>query len=144
MFFLKELPTRAMLNKYTGHLSDNEKYSIAEALAVMRKASLLVRGIDTYFSANDLSQLKFLILIVIDREPDRDSLYAHEIASRLDVSRPVLTRALKKLIADELLISNDDETDKRAKRIALTKKGATCLSQVLPGYFDKISSLMSE
>jgi len=142
MFFLKELPTKAMIDKYTSHLSTHEKNSIAEALSIMRKASLLVRNIETYFSANDLSQLRFLILIVIDREANRTSLYAHEIASRLDVSRPVLTRTLKKLIEDGLLISINDEVDKRAKKIALTEKGMSCLSDVLPGYFNEINKLM--
>lgn len=142
MFFLKELPTKAMLDKYTEDLTSNQKESITEALSIMRQASILVRNLETYFSANDLSQLRFLILIVIDREPDRDALYAHEIASRLDVSRPVLTRTLKKLINDGLLISSDDEIDKRAKKIALTHKGLSCLSDVLPGYFNEINKLM--
>lgn len=142
MFFLKELPTKTMIDKYTTHLSGHEKNSIAEALSIMRKASLLERNIETYFSTYNLSQLRFLILIVIDREADRTSLYAHEIASRLDVSRPVLTRTLKKLIEDGLLISNDDEIDKRTKKISLTEKGLSCLSEVLPGYFNEINMLM--
>ena len=108
----------------------------------MRQASLLVRNIETYFSAHDLSQLRFLILIVIDREPNRSSLYANEIALRLDVSRPVLTRTLKTLIADDLLTSSNDKTDKRAKKITLTEKGAACLSDVLPRYFNEINKLM--
>ncbi|MEM5527300.1 MarR family transcriptional regulator [Gammaproteobacteria bacterium AS21] len=142
MFFLKELPTQAMLDKYTSDLSGHEKKSITDALSIMRKASLLVRSIERFFSANDLSQLRFLVLIVIDREPDRTSLYAHEIASRLDVSRPVLTRAIKRLIDDGLLTSINDEIDKRAKKITLTEKGVTCLSGVLPGYFNEINKLM--
>ena len=83
-----------------------------------------------------------MILIVIDREPNRTSLYQHEIASRLDVSRPVLTRTLKKLIEDGLLTSSHDEIDKRAKKIALTEKGTSCLFEVLPGYFNEINKLM--
>ncbi|WP_394391244.1 MarR family winged helix-turn-helix transcriptional regulator [Shewanella woodyi] len=142
MFFLKELPTEIMLNKYTSDLTNDEKNSIIEALRIMRQASLLIRSIETYFSAHDLSQLRFLILIVIDREPNRSSLYPHEIASRLDVSRPVLTRTLKSLIEDGLLTSSNDETDKRAKKITLTKKGITCLSKVIPGYFNEINKLM--
>jgi DNA-binding MarR family transcriptional regulator len=142
MFFLKELPTQAMLDKYTSDLSGHEKNSITDALSIMRKASLLVRSIERFFSANDLSQLRFLVLIVIDREPDRTSLYAHEIASRLDVSRPVLTRAIKRLIDDGLLTSINDEIDKRAKKITLTEKGTSCLSDVLPGYFNEINKLM--
>lgn len=64
------------------------------------------------------------------------------MASRLDVSRPVLTRTLKRLIEDGLLISSNDETDKRAKNIALIPKGIICLSKVIPGYFKEINKLM--
>lgn len=142
MFFLKQLPSKEMLAKYASDLSHQEQDSVLEALAIMRKASLLVRNIENYFSANNLSQLRFLILVVIDREPDRTSLYAHEIAARLDVSRPVMTRTIQKLITDGLLTSSNDEIDKRAKQIALTEKGQTCLLQVLPGYFNEINTLM--
>ncbi len=144
MFFLKELPTQAMLEKYTSHLSGSEASSIADALMIMRRASLLVRSLEVYFSNNGLSQLRFLILVVIDREPNRESLYSHEIASRLDVSKPVLTRTLKRLIDDGLLSSSPNTVDRRSKQITLTKKGSECLSQVLPGYFDKINDLMRE
>jgi DNA-binding MarR family transcriptional regulator len=142
MFFLKQLPSKEMLAKYASDLSHQEQDSVLEALAIMRKASLLVRNIENYFSANNLSQLRFLILVVIDREPDRTSLYAHEIAARLDVSRPVMTRTIQKLITDGLLTSSNDEIDKRAKKIALTEQGQACLSQVLPGYFNEINKLM--
>jgi DNA-binding MarR family transcriptional regulator len=142
MFFLKQLPSKEMLAKYASDLSHQEQDSVLEALAIMRKASLLVRNIENYFSANNLSQLRFLILVVIDREPDRTSLYAHEIAARLDVSRPVMTRTIQKLITDGLLTSSNDEIDKRAKQIALTEKGQACLLQVLPGYFNEINTLM--
>lgn len=142
MFFLKQLPSKEMLAKYASDLSHQEQDSVLEALAIMRKASLLVRNIENYFSANNLSQLRFLILVVIDREPDRTSLYAHEIAARLDVSRPVMTRTIQKLITDGLLTSSNDEIDKRAKHIALTEKGQASLLQVLPGYFNEINTLM--
>jgi len=143
MFFLKELPTKAMMDQYTTGLTVDQTDAISEALSIMRQASVLVRSIETYFSAHGLSQLRFLILIVIDREIDRDSLYPNEIASRLDVSKPVLTRTLKKLLEDGLLTANVDTIDKRAKQISLTPKGRACLLQLLPGYFNEINTLMA-
>ncbi|WP_445945512.1 MarR family transcriptional regulator [Shewanella sp.] len=105
-----------MLANYATDLSHQEQDSVLEALAIMRKVSLLVTNIENYFSANNLSQLRFLILVVIDREPDRTSLYAHEIAVHLDVLRPVMTRTIQKLITDGLLTPSNDEIDKRAKK----------------------------
>ncbi|WP_259394848.1 helix-turn-helix domain-containing protein [Shewanella sp. SR44-3] len=105
-----------MLANYATDLSHQEQDSVLEALAIMRKVSLLVTNIENYFSANNLSQLRFLILVVIDREPDRTSLYAHEIAVHLDVLRPVMTRTIQKLITDGLLTPSNNEIDKRAKK----------------------------
>ena len=144
MFFLKELPTEAMLDNYAKELSDTHKTNIMQALDTMRQASLLVRSIDQYFASNELSQLRFLILIVIDRELERDYLSPNEIATRLDVSKPVLTRTIKKLIDDGLLISEEDKFDKRAKQISLTDAGKARLYAVLPGYFEKLTSLMAK
>ncbi len=144
MFFLKELPTKTMVDKYTSDNTELDSDSILNGLTIMRQASLLVRGIENYFAEYGLSQLKFLIMIVIDREPEVTSLSPHEIATRLDVSRPVLTRALKTLLEQELLSSVDDEVDKRVKNISLTDKGHNCLEQVLPGYFALISERMNK
>lgn len=142
MFFLKELPTQAMVEQYTQKETELNATTILDALTIMRRASLLVREIESYFTKFELSQLKFLIMIVIDREPSTSSLSPNEIAARLDVSKPVLTRALKTLVESELLSSTEDDIDKRVKRISLTKAGHELLQQLLPGYFKLITEMM--
>lgn len=142
MFFLKELPTQAMVEQYTKNNGELNSTTILDALTIMRRASLLVREIESYFTKFELSQLKFLIMIVIDREPNASSLSPNEIATRLDVSKPVLTRALKTLIECELLSSTEDDIDKRVKKISLTKTGHELLQQILPGYFSLITEMM--
>lgn len=144
MFFLKELPTQAMVEQYTQKNSELNSTTILDALTIMRRASLLVREIESYFTKFELSQLKYLIMIVIDREPDSASLSPNEIATRLDVSKPVLTRALKTLIESGLISSTEDELDKRVKRITLTKTGHDLLQQILPGYFLLITEMMEQ
>ncbi|WP_298159917.1 MarR family transcriptional regulator, partial [Ferrovum sp.] len=86
-----------------------------------------MRILDAYFAKHNLSQLRFLILIVLDREIDRDGLMASEIAARLDVSRSVMTRTLKTLLDDELLDCDEHDADGRAKIIRLTLKGRLAL-----------------
>ncbi len=141
MFFLKELPTRQMIDGYAGQYGANAE-TIATALDMMRRASLLVRRIDAYFAAQGFSQLRFLVLIVIDREPKRTSLRASEIADRLDVSRPVITRTLQNLLKDGLIAERGTDADKRAKRISLTPSGSDRLGALLPGYFRIIDSFI--
>ncbi|EIA2085013.1 hypothetical protein V4X21_004664 [Escherichia coli] len=76
MFFLKELPTRQMLDSYQKRFPAMKIDMVESALMLLRQASLLIRILDAYFAKHNLSQLRFLILVVLDREIDRDGLMA--------------------------------------------------------------------
>ena len=135
MFFLKELPSRQMVEGYAGRIDDFDPEQVLRALRIMRDGSLLIRELEGYFAQHALSQLRFLAMIVIDREPDRDSLTAGEIAERLDVSRPVVTRTLQGLEKAGLIATSSNADDARARDVALTPAGNGKLDEVLPGYF---------
>jgi DNA-binding MarR family transcriptional regulator len=143
MFFLKELPTRQMLEAYQARFPDMKIDTVESALMLLRQASLLMRRLDAYFAKQNLSQLRFLILIVLDREFNRDGLMASDIAARLDVSRPVMARTLKTLLDDEQLQFDDHESDGRAKLVRLTSKGRQTLNEALPGYYREIETFMA-
>ncbi|MFT2089938.1 MarR family winged helix-turn-helix transcriptional regulator [Paraglaciecola sp. 2405UD69-4] len=135
MFFLKELPTHAMVKRYSNEFSPNKSHEISKKLQGLREYSLLIRALDDYFSSYELSQLRFLILMVIDRELQRDWLYASEITERLDVSKPVLSRAIKNLLTEQLLNKEKDTQDARASKLSITTQGKALLTEILPGYF---------
>lgn len=133
-----------MVDGYAEHMPGIDPVVISDALLMMRQASVLVRRLETYFAAHQLSQLRFLIMMVIDREVDRRSLTAVEIADRLDVSKPVLTRAIGRLNDDGLIESTADTADGRAKQIELSPKGRRRLKSILPDYFRKLALYMQE
>ncbi len=97
VFFLRQLPSQRMVEGYADRFDSVDPAKVLGALQLMRDGSLLIRELEAYFARHDLSQLRFLTLILIDREPDRDYLAASEISDRLDVSRPVVARTLKTL-----------------------------------------------
>jgi len=142
MFFLKELPTREMLETYRKRFPDMNVDKVEAALVMLREASLLMRELDAYFAQHGLSQLRFLIMIVLDREVDGTRLMISEIADRLDVSRPVMTRTIRALIDDGLLAKNAGGKDGRTRLIRLTEEGRKTLDQVLPGYYRLIDRFM--
>ncbi|WP_279350606.1 MarR family winged helix-turn-helix transcriptional regulator [Erythrobacter litoralis] len=115
---------------------------VVGALKLMREASLLIRKLEAYFASHDLSQLRFLTLILIDREPGRNGLRASEIADRLDVSRPVTTRTLQRLEEADLLSSKQDPEDARSRMLYLTPAGREKLEALLPGYFAILNQAM--
>lgn len=142
MFFLKELPSRQMVETYAS-AHGVEAATVENALSLMRRASLLIRRLEAYFTEHNLSQLRFLILIVIDREPERHTLTIGEITERLDVAGPVVTRTLKALVDDALIIIVPDRNDRRTRHVNLTSEGREKLASVLPGYFRIIDDEMA-
>jgi len=144
MFFLRELPTEMMIDGYVSKIGVGDVDTVSRALSMMRDASQLGRLLDAYFASHNLSVLKFHILMVIDREPDVDSLRQSEINQRLDVSKPVLHRTVASLLKEGLLVRSDDPADSRTHRLALTHQGQTVLADVLPGHFETISNFMKE
>ncbi|MCG8492119.1 MAG: MarR family transcriptional regulator [Sneathiellales bacterium] len=137
MFFLKKLPTRDMVESYTKTISKDEKDPdiILSRLNGLREASLLIRKLDDFFAGHGLSQLRYLIMIVIDREPERSSLSHKEIGERIDVSKPVITRTLNSMIEDGYLQSKRDKNDGRARYYSLSDQGKLKLHDLLPAYF---------
>ena len=135
MFFLKDLPSRRMVDGYADQFPGVDVDRVLDALLLMRRASLLIRELEAYFAQRDLSQLRFLMLIIIDREPEQDCLAASEIAERLDVSRPVVTRTLQSLEKAGLIAISENAKDARSRNVTLTVAGKGKLDEVLPGYF---------
>ena len=124
-----------MIKQYSEAYFPGQTEEVANQLQGLREFSILLRKLEDYFASHNLSQLRFLVLMVIDREPERNYLYAHEIAERLDVSKPVLSRAIKTLAKDSLLTSKKDNQDARALVLSLTPSSKTLLKSILPGYF---------
>jgi DNA-binding MarR family transcriptional regulator len=142
MFFLKELPSRRMLEAYAARFPEMDVDTVEDALQLLRRASVLLRELERYFAERGLSQTRFLILVVLDREPGRDWLQAKEIAERLDVSRPTVTDTLKAMVREGWLTGGPQQSDGRAKAFALTDSGRSRLYELLPGYYRTIQAVM--
>jgi DNA-binding MarR family transcriptional regulator len=88
-------------------------------------------------------QLQILLLLANDpntiflqEHPQQKPLMAKEIAQALDVSRANITNLLNVLISKKLVVSSEDDEDKRRKRLKLTASG-TRLVQKAVGLLDK-------
>ncbi len=143
MFFLKELPTAEMLDRYAAQYQEMHPTHVADALTMMRQASLLLRELEGLFSKAGLSQTRFLVLMMLDREPDRPNLRISELSDRLDISKPVITTTVKSLSDDGYVSLQPNEFDGRAKDVLLEPPGKAVLKSLLPKYFMTINDFMS-
>ncbi len=124
-----------MLDRYAAQFPDVACDKLDRTLHMLRQASLLIRKLDAYFMRQGLSQTRFFILIVLDRECDRQKLAIREIVEKLDVSKPVVTNTLKSLQQDGLIIMTEIQEDRRGKWVEMTAAGRCKLYEVLPGYY---------
>jgi DNA-binding MarR family transcriptional regulator len=137
------LPTREILDRYASRFPNMQTDVVDEALHMLRHASVLMRKLEAYFAGHGLSQTRFLVLIVLEREPSRGSLLVSEIADRLDVSRPVVTQTLRALQTARLVRVTGSKEDARSKSVTLTNAGREKLTRLLPGYYDVIQRFMA-
>lgn len=144
MFFLKDLPSRQMLERYKKRFPDMNVDDVGAGLTLLRCASVLLRRIEAYFVSHKLSQTRFLVLVVLDREERNGGLLAKEVAGKLDISRPIVTNTLKSMKGDGLINIIPHAKDGRAKWITLTDIGREKLYAVLPEYYSIIHDFMNQ
>ncbi len=144
MFFLKELPTRQMLDRYSERFTEMDIEKTNNALVLLRTASVLMRQLDRYFEQFDLSQSKVLIMIMLDREPGKPTLTMKELSDRLDISQPVLTRTLSALVKKNYVQTTASDKDGRQKLNRLTGRGRKKLYAIIPGYHEILKGVNYE
>ena len=103
----------------------------------------MLRELEGYFARHGLSQTRFLILILLDRDPRVQGLSATEIAGKLDISKPIVSNTLKALAREGLLDITENAEDRRARWVTLTSQGRKRLRALLPGYFTLIQDFMA-
>ena len=143
MLFLKDLPTEAMLERYHQLFPElMQPETVSEALCLLRRASLLMRQLEQYFASQDLSQTRFFILIILDRDPDQGGLLACDLVDKMDVSKTVISKTITTLEKQGFITQSPHPTDKRAKWLRITALGQAKLHQLLPGYYQIINDFM--
>ena len=137
MFLLKELPSDEIMSAYARRYREMDKAATRRALEMLQSASFLLRDLEKLFSQHGLSQTRFLILIVLEREGGR--LTGRQIRDRIDISRPVLTTTLKGLKREGCIGLDEVEQDARAVEAVLLEAGRAKLAALLPAYFTLVS-----
>lgn len=137
MFLLKELPSDEIMSAYARRYREMDKAATRRALEMLQSASFLLRDLEKLFSQHGLSQTRFLILIVLEREGGR--LTGRQIRDRIDISRPVLTTTLKGLKREGCIGLDEVEQDARAVEAVLLEAGRAKLTALLPAYFTLVS-----
>lgn len=130
------------MSVYARRYPQMDKDQTRKALHMLQTASYLMRDLEKLFASHGLSQTRFLILIVLEREGG--ALTGAQVRELIDISRPVLTRTLQGLKREGFVAIDPSQEDARAHDVRLTAEGAKKLAEVLPEYFALIRNFMSD
>ncbi|EGL53052.1 transcriptional regulator [Methylophaga aminisulfidivorans MP] len=142
MLQLKDLPDKAILEKFASRYPEVDINAVMQFLHLLGVASELSVGLDKFLSRYDLLQGRWWVLILLMREDTFMSSHS-KLAEQAGVSRATMTGLLDGLAREGLIKRIVDEKDKRQTQIKLTKKGQQKLDEVMPDYYQRLGQLMS-
>lgn len=142
MFYLKDLPTDTSLDEFSRRYPYMNPSAIKTFAELLRIGSDLLTAFETILAKNDLSQGRFLTLIVMNRNP-YEEVNPSFLAEKIGVRRPTMTGLLDKLERDGLIERRIYRRDRRKMSVCLTENGRRVLDEILPYYYRNIAKIMT-
>jgi DNA-binding MarR family transcriptional regulator len=142
MFYLKDLPTDTSLNDFSRHYPNMNPSAIKSCAELLRIGSVLLTAFETILGRHNLSQGRFLTLIVMNRNPN-DAVSPSYLADKVGVRRATMTGLLDRLERDDMIKRLPGQPDRRKIGVQLTSSGRRILAEMLPDYYRSIAKIMA-
>jgi DNA-binding MarR family transcriptional regulator len=142
MYTLRDVPKYENIRATAARYPELEPASGAAYVLLLRVASDLLAATDDYLAGHDLSQGRFIVLMLLYRTPDLPQNPC-ELARKAGVTRATMTGLLDGLEREELISRKTVAEDRRMLHVALSLKGRKFLETVMPGYFRLIRTCMA-
>jgi DNA-binding MarR family transcriptional regulator len=141
MFYLRDLPKYEALRQRAARYPEIDPRAFEAFLVLMRVGSDLLDGLEAYLASKGMSQGKFTILMLLNRDPDV-GVSPSDLADRSGVTRATITGLLDGLSREKLVSREDDTGDRRKAVVRLTSRGRKLLDNILPEYYRHVAELM--
>ena len=142
MFLLRDIPKYDCIRECAERYPDLDPASSAACLVMLRVASDMLRGIEDFLAERGLSQGRFTVLMLLNREPEM-AMSPSDLAERSGVSRATMTGLLDGLERESLVTRRASSEDRRKQWVTLTARGRERLEGMLPDYFRGVAGAMS-
>ena len=141
MFYLKDLPTDRTLGEFAKRYPELDPSALKTCVVLLRTGSDLLTAFEAILGKHGLSQGRFLILIVMNRTPNK-AINPSTLAEKVGVKRATMTGLLDGLERKGLVKRLAHPEDRRKVSIRLTDTGRQILDEMLPNYYSRIAKLM--
>jgi len=141
MLQLKNLPDAKVLQKFVDRYPQADADAVIQFLNILRIGSDLAAALDGFLAKYGLLQGRWWVLILLMREDNLTSTPS-ALAEKSGVSRATMTGLVDGLERDGLVARLIDSADRRKYSIQLTAAGQAKLDEVMPSYYQRVSTLM--
>jgi DNA-binding MarR family transcriptional regulator len=142
MLYLRDLPKYEAIEARASRYPEIDPAAVVSYLVLLRVASDVLDASDAYLARHNMSQGRFTVLMLLNRNPD-EPMSPSDLAARSGVTRATMTGLLDNLERDKLVKRDADRHDRRMLLVQLTAKGRKLLDGMLPDYYRRIACLMS-
>jgi DNA-binding MarR family transcriptional regulator len=134
MYTLRDVPRYENIRAAAARYPELEPASAAAFVLLLRVASDMLAATDDYLAGYDLSQGRFIVLMLLYRVNDVPQSPG-VLAEKAGVTRATMTGLLDGLERESYLARESVSGDRRMLEVRLTTKGKKFLESVMPGYF---------
>ena len=143
MLLLRDLPRYEMLQEKSKRYPELDANAVDATLVLLRVASDVFEGLSAHLARQDISQGRFMVMMLLDSAETGVGILPSEIAQQLGVTRATVTGLLDGLEKCGLISRQMHPDDRRAFCIEITPKGRSFLADLLPGHYRRIAGLMA-
>ncbi len=143
MLYLRDLPKYEAIEQRARRYPEIDPASVVSYLVLLRVASDVLAAIETYLARHNMSQGRFTVLALLNRNPDQP-MSPSDLATRSGVTRATMTGLLDGLERERLIRRECDQSDRRMLLVELTRRGRTMLDEIFPDYYKRIAKLMGD
>lgn len=141
MLYLRDLPKYESIRQQAQRYPQIDPRAVESFLVLLRVASDVLSGFEAFLAQYGMSQGKFTVLMVLNRDP-ATGLSPSELADRCGVTRATMTGLLDGLEREKLVHREGNAADRRKAVVRLANKACKLLDRVLPSYYSQVAGLM--
>lgn len=142
---LKDLPRYECLLEASQKFPDLDPSACEAFLHLLRAGDEAFQVTDSHLAHHQISHGRFTVLMLL-LDKSENCPVAHtpaELAEMAGVTRATMTGLIDTLERDGFVTRTPDPNDRRMMSVALTAHGQARLEAILPGHFQRMTSLMA-
>lgn len=148
MFYMRELPSRELIDSFANVHPELDPTALEACYFLLRTGSDVLAAFDESLSRHQISQSRFIVLLLLKRielmNNGTGEISPSRLAEQAGVSRGTMTGLLDGLEREELIERHLHNGDRRKFSICMTGKGRETLDRIFPDYYDRIGGLMAD